>query len=150
LRPARDPESFALSRFPVWAIQIDDQRLLYGFPDLGGGLKAAVHYGGTPTTWQTVDRTVTENDRRDVVELLDRFLPGVRGEPLRATVCLYTNTPDLHFVVDAHPSHAKVLLVSACSGHGFKFASSIGEAAAQWAWDGAPQLDLSLFSLERF
>jgi sarcosine oxidase len=150
LRPARDPEAFALGSFPVWAIQIDDQRLLYGFPDLGSGLKVAVHYGGVPTTWQTVDRTVTENDANEVEGLLDRFLPGVRGERLRAAVCIYTNTPDLHFVVDAHPAHSKVLLVSACSGHGFKFASAIGEAAAQWTLEGAPRLDLSLFSLERF
>lgn len=149
-RPARDPEAFALGNFPVWAIQIDERRLLYGFPDLGGGIKVAVHYGGTPTTWQTFDRGVTEKDESEVVELLDRFLPGVRGERLRAAACLYSNTPDLHFVIDAHPAHTKVLLVSACSGHGFKFASAIGEAAAQWALEGAPRLDLSLFSLERF
>jgi glycine/D-amino acid oxidase-like deaminating enzyme len=74
----------------------------------------------------------------------------VRGERLRAAACLYSNTPDLHFVIDAHPAHKKVLLVSACSGHGFKFASAIGEAAAQWALEGVPRLDLSLFSLERF
>lgn len=149
-RPARDPESFALGNFPVWAIQIDGERLLYGFPDVGSGLKVAVHYGGTPTTWQTVDRTVTAQEAGDVEELFDRFLPGVRGERLRAAVCLYTNTPDLRFVIDAHPAHAKVLVVSACSGHGFKFASAIGEAAAQWTLDGAPWLDLSLFSLKRF
>jgi hypothetical protein len=70
----------------------------------------------------------------------------VRGERLRAAVCLYTNTPDLHFVIDAHPAHANVLLVSACSGHGFKFASAIGEAAAQWTLEGSPRLDLSIFS----
>lgn len=149
-RPARDAASFTPGKFPVWAIQIDDERLLYGFPDLGSGLKVSIHYGGTPTTWQTVDRTVTDDEAREVEELLDYYLPGVRGERLDAKACLYTNTPDLHFVIDAHPDHPNALVVSACSGHGFKFASAIGEAAARWALDGAPRLDLSLFSLERF
>jgi sarcosine oxidase len=149
-RSARDPESFAVGNFPVWAIQIDGERLLYGFPDLGNGLKVAIHHGGTPTTWQTVDRAVTEKEAGEVEGLFDRFLPGVRGERLRAAVCLYTNTPDHHFVIDTHPAHAKVLVVSACSGHGFKFASAIGEAAAQWTVEGSPRLDLSIFSLKRF
>ncbi len=133
----------------VFAIQIDEQRLLYGFPDAGSGLKAAIHYGGTPTTWQLVDRTVRDAEADELTSLCARFLPGVHGPLARAAACLYTNAPDFHFVIDAHPAHANVLVVSACSGHGFKFASAIGEAASQWAHDGAPRLDLSLFSLER-
>ncbi len=133
----------------VWAIQIDDERLLYGFPDVGGGLKATIHYGGEPTTWQTVNRAVGPDEARETQELLARYLPGVHGDLLRAVACIYTNTRDHHFAIDSHPSHANTLLVSACSGHGFKFASAIGEAAAQWATDGASKLDLSLFSLDR-
>ncbi len=133
----------------VWAIQIDEQRLLYGFPDVGGGLKAAIHYGGSPTTWQSVDRRVDRAEADEVVALLARYLPGVHGDLMRAVACIYTNTADLHFAIGAHPARAHALLVSACSGHGFKFASAIGEAAAQWALDGSPQQDLSLFSLDR-
>ena len=133
----------------VWGVQIGDDRLLYGFPDLGGGHKASIHYGGTPTTWESVDRVVEREEASEVAELCARYLPGVHGELMRAVACIYTNTSDLHFALGAHPNHANVFVVSACSGHGFKFASAIGEAASQWALDGRPQLDLSLFSLDR-
>ncbi len=143
------PGPQASSMRTVWAIQIDELRLLYGFPDLGGGLKATIHYGGTTTTWRSIDRTVEFAESKETAELCARYLPGVHGEVMRAGVCLYTNTADLHFLIDAHPESPNVLFVSACSGHGFKFASAIGEAVAQWALDGAPKLDLSLFSLDR-
>lgn len=133
----------------VWAIQIDELRLLYGFPDVGGGLKAAIHYGGAPTHWGTIDRTVHDGEIHEIVELLGRYVPGVHGKLMREVVCAYTNTRDRHFAVDAHPAHPRALVVSACSGHGFKFASAMGEAASQWALDGAAKLDLSLFSFER-
>jgi sarcosine oxidase len=144
-RPGRNGASLKT----VWAIQIDDERLLYGFPDVGNGLKAAIHYGGTQTTWLTVDRNVSETEASEVVELCGRYLPGVHGDLVRGATCLYTNTPDLHFVIDAHPQYENVLIVSACSGHGFKFASAIGEAASQWAANTERQLDLSLFSFDR-
>lgn len=83
-------------------------------------------------------------------ELLARFLPQANGKFLRGTVCLYTNTPDGHFIVDRHPKSERVILASPCSGHGFKFASAVGEALADLALDGKSALDLSLFRLERF
>jgi glycine/D-amino acid oxidase-like deaminating enzyme len=116
---------------------------------LGGGIKAAIHYGGTPVEWSSVNRVVTKEESREVAELCARYLPGVHGLLMRALACLYTNTRDHHFAIDTHPRHERVLIVSACSGHGFKFASAIGEAAAQWSLDGTPALDLSLFSLDR-
>ena len=62
-----------------------------------------------------------------------------------ATVCLYTNTPDQHFILDYHPLHHQVLIASPCSGHGFKFSSAIGEALSQIVIDGHSHCDLSLF-----
>jgi sarcosine oxidase len=77
--------------------------------------------------------------------LLRRFLPGADG-PLRSTaVCVYTNTPDEHFLLDAHPKHPAVFIASPCSGHGFKFASVIGEIAAARLEDRPVPFDLSLF-----
>ncbi len=133
----------------VWAVQLDDERMLYGFPDLGGGLKAAIHYGGEPTEWQAANRVVKDDEAGEVADVCARYLPGVHGALLRAVACFYTNTADHHFVIDRHPRHPRALVVSACSGHGFKFASAIGEAVSQWTLDGASALDLSLFSLER-
>ena len=134
----------------VWAVEFEPGKLLYGFPAGDEGVKVAIHYGGPVTTADALDRTIHDEDSRLLRRHADHHLPGALGEIAGAEVCMYTNTPDLHFVFDAHPAHANVLVVSACSGHGFKFSSAIGEAAAQWALDGTPRQDLSLFSLARF
>jgi glycine/D-amino acid oxidase-like deaminating enzyme len=135
----------------VWALEFEPGKLLYGFPATETGVKVAIHYGGVQrTTAEEIDRTINAEDSKHLRRFADRHMPGLLGNIVRADVCMYTNTPDLHFVFDAHPHHDKVLLVSACSGHGFKFSSAIGEAAAQWACDGAPTIDMSLFALSRF
>jgi glycine/D-amino acid oxidase-like deaminating enzyme len=64
--------------------------------------------------------------------------------------CLFTNTPDHDFIIDFHPEHPHVLISSPCSGHGFKFASAIGEIQAKLLIDGACEFDLSPFRLDRF
>ncbi|HEX5132332.1 MAG TPA: N-methyl-L-tryptophan oxidase [Candidatus Krumholzibacteria bacterium] len=135
---------------PVWAVEFEKGRLLYGFPDRGRGVKVAIHDPGMPTTPEGIDRIVHEREVARVRALCDRYLPGMLGALRETATCMYTNTPDGHFLIDAHPRHDNVLLVSACSGHGFKFASATGEAAAQWMLDGKPALDLSPFSLRRF
>lgn len=135
----------------VWALEFERGKLLYGFSTTDNGIKVAIHYGGVQrTTADEIDRTIHEADSRHLRHFADQYLPGVLGPVVRSEVCMYTNTPDLHFLFDAHPAHANVLVVSACSGHGFKFSSAIGEAAAQWARDGVTAHDMSLFSLSRF
>jgi len=134
---------------PVWGVEFEPGRLLYGFPDRGRGLKVAIHDAGTPATPETIDRVVRPDEVARIRGLLDRHLPDLHGELRETSTCLYTSTSDGHFVMDLHPRHRDVLLVSACSGHGFKFSSAVGEAAAQWTLDGAPELDLSPFSLRR-
>jgi len=140
----------AARELPVWAVEFETGRLVYGFPDRGRGLKVAIHDAGTPATPATIDRRVHTHEIDAMRSLLDRFLPDMFGELVETATCMYTNTPDGHFVIDTHPNHGDVLLVSACSGHGFKFSSAVGECAAQWMLDGAPALDLSPFSLARF
>ena len=68
-------------------------------------------------------------------------------EPVRTVSCLYTSTPANRFVIDRHPDHRTVLIVSPCSGHGFKHSAAIGEAVAQWATRGTTDIDLSPFRL---
>ena len=77
--------------------------------------------------------------------VVQRCLPFADGSLRKTTVCLYTNTPDEHFWIDRHPEHRNVLIVSACSGHGFKFASVIGEIIADLVIDGRARFDLSMF-----
>ena len=90
------------------------------------------------------------NEESELAGLLNRHIPGFAGKLLRGAVCMYTNTPDGHFLIDHHPDHDDVLIVSPCSGHGFKFASAVGEVAAELVLDGFTATDISPFKLSRF
>ena len=83
-------------------------------------------------------------------EILVRRLPAAAGRCLHSAACLYTNTPDGHFLIDRHPVDERVILASPCSGFGFKFASAVGEALAELALDGRARQDLSAFRVDRF
>ncbi len=78
------------------------------------------------------------------------FLPDAAGAFLRAAACMYTNTPDGHFVIDHHPAHAHVVLACGFSGHGFKFASVVGEILADLALDGETARPIRFLSMRRF
>ena len=81
--------------------------------------------------------------------LLARYLPQAAGRILDRATCVYTNTPDHDFLLDRHPEHANVIIASPCSGHGFKFASAIGEILADLATTGETGFDLSPFAIAR-
>jgi sarcosine oxidase len=147
---ALDPDLFAPDIFPIHLWEYEADKMFYGFPDLGSGLKFALHHQGDPTNPVTVDRNVHNRDVQQIRSLLERHLPQANGGYLRGTVCLYTNTPDGHFIIDHMPENENVILASPCSGHGFKFASAIGEVLADMACDRTPSHDLSLFSIQRF
>ena len=122
---------------PVLVIEDTPSNLLYAIPamraiggDLEAGVKFARHHGGELADAATVRRDVVAADVAAIAADLVRYLPGLDPAPRRSSVCCYTNTPDGHFVVDRHPAHAAVILVSPCSGHGFKFAPVIGGMAA--------------------
>ncbi len=82
--------------------------------------------------------------------LLARYLPGANGDALGAVVCMYTNTPDGHFVVDHHPSTRRVVVACGFSGHGFKFASVIGEILADLTRADRTAHPIDLFRARRF
>ena len=71
------------------------------------------------------------------------------GRTRRSIVCMYTNTPDMHFLIDRHPGHPNVIISSACSGHGFKFSPAVGETIADLATGTQPAYDISLFGIDR-
>ena len=146
--PERDAELFTPDRCPIAMIEYAPDRFFYVLPDSGAGVKAAIHHEGVVTGPDAVRRDVDAEEVRRVRELLERFLPHAAGVHRRSATCLYTNTPDQHFLVDFHPQHAEVLVVSACSGHGFKFASAIGEVAADLLTGRRPTFDLGPFSFE--
>lgn len=87
-----------------------------------------------------------EADVEEVRAFLAARIPAANGEHLRSTVCRYTNTPSGHFLIDRAPGRSRVRVVSPCSGHGFKFASVIGEVVAELLTEGVTRHDVSLFA----
>jgi sarcosine oxidase len=147
--PRADYES---RRFPIYAYEFKPGVICYGFPELAKGVKASVmHDGQIVATPEALDRVVTERDAAPLRAALSRVLPALAQSTIRdSTTCIFTNTPDRDFVIDFHPAHHNVLISSPCSGHGFKFASAIGEAQADLLTEGKARFDLTPFRIARF
>jgi glycine/D-amino acid oxidase-like deaminating enzyme len=124
----------------------------YGFPAIDDrGVKIAEHTGGTPVDDPlAVDHGIDAGERARVEAALAAHLPGVGGPLSEHAVCLYTMSPDGHFVVGLHPQHARVAIAAGFSGHGFKFASVMGEILADLALDGKTPQPIGFLSPERF
>lgn len=136
---------------PVTIWELASGETFYTIPDEGDGFKIGVHYGGALTSAADIERTVSEAEQQKGRELLERYIPPAAGEVRSASVCMYTNTPDLHFAIDWLPgANERVLIVSPCSGHGFKFAPAIGEVVGQMLVDGRSEFDIGPFRLTRF
>jgi len=148
--PAARAEQFAPERFPVFIWEDEPGRFFYGFPDLGEGVKIARHQEGEESDPDRVRREVAASEAAPIRAVLERLIPAAPGRLRESAVCLYTNTPDSHFILDFHPAHPEVLIASPCSGHGFKFAGVLGEAMADLLLGGRPRFDLGLFRLGRF
>ena len=133
------------ARLPVWILE-DDDRNYYGFPyDPANGFKLAGLHFGDRVDPNTVDREIREIDEARVRSFLRRRIPDADGERRLAKVCMYTNAGDGHFVIDRAANN--VVFGSACSGHGFKFASAIGELLADMSTTSANPIPL--FSASR-
>ena len=128
--------------------------IYYGFPQLTGdrdGVKIAEHSGGVAIADPQLDsRLIDAEDRRRVESFIKRCLPGVTPRHQRHAVCYYTMSPDGHFLVDRDPQDEAVFFVAGLSGHGFKFASVLGEVLAQMAIDGQTDQPIDFLSLRRF
>lgn len=131
---------------PIFIRQTGDT-VFYALPPAGKDIKVAVHHDGEPTTPEGVRRTVAPEEVAAVHGLLQRYVPALAGVHRRAAVCLYTNSRDGRFVIDRHPEHPGVLIASACSGFGFKFASAVGEILADLLTGKTPSLDIADFRM---
>jgi len=136
---------------PVFACQTAGG-FFYGFPELDErGVKIACHEPGAMVADPaTVDRVVTEEDLEPLRAFARAWLPGLDLSPNEATVCLYTMTPDGHFIVDRHPEHPQVVFAAGFSGHGFKFCPAMGTILADLATAGRSELPASFLGLGRF
>ncbi len=150
LQPLR-PELFAPTHFPVFNLQVDEGRY-YGFPiyEVPGFKFGRYHHRGETGSADTIRREVDAEDEALLRVFGERYFPSGSGPTMGLRSCLFTNTPDEHFVLDRHPAHRQVILASPCSGHGYKFCSVIGEVLADLATgDGSTRHDISFLRLQR-
>lgn len=152
LEPGGPREPYEAELFPIYAYEYKRGQICYGFPRLPRGVKASVmHSGGTVRDPDSVDRNVNDAEVKPLRAALRPVLPQLAEAPVRERgVCLFTNTPDHDFIIDFHPLHPQVLISSPCSGHGFKFASAIGELQAELLTLGKSGFDLSPFRITRW
>ena len=150
--PPEPTANYQSRHFPIYAYEFKPGVICYGFPELTKGVKASVmHDGRIFRSPDDIGRSVTDVDVRPLRSALRGVLPDLSRSAVReSTTCIFTNTPDHDFVIDFHPEHANVLISSPCSGHGFKFASAIGELQADLVTTGSSRFDLTPFGLNRF
>lgn len=135
---------------PVFIWEWERDQLFYGIPDQGRGVKVARHHQGETGLPGEAEQPVRPEDGAAVADLVRRFLPTLVDRPSAGAVCHYTNTADRHFVIGPHPADARIILASACSGHGFKFASALGEVLADLVTGEKTGFDLRPFQPDRF
>jgi sarcosine oxidase len=145
-----DPALFAPTCFPVFVLQADEGTF-YGFPVWSvPGFKIGLHHHLRETgEADAIDREVHARDEAVLRVALERYFPAANGPTMALRTCLYTNTPDEHFVIDMLPDLPQVVVASPCSGHGYKFCSVIGEMLADLATEGRTRFDLSPFRMSR-
>lgn len=145
-------EIYGMETFPSFYVE-SEGHMCYGFPNVHGtGLKIGRSDGGHPID---PDKHVQnfgtyKTDETDLRAFLTAYLPQADGKLLQGKTCMYTNSPDTDFIIDTHPNHEEIIFACGFSGHGFKFASSLGEALGELAIKGESSYDLSIFSLNRF
>ncbi len=149
-RPKK-PENFQLGTFPVSNLKSEDGHF-YQFPVWGvPGFKIGrYHHLKEHGAADTLDREPNAADEQALRSGLQRFFPDADGDLLAMRMCIFTNTPDEHFVLDTLPGFEEVVVASPCSGHGFKFSSAIREILADLAMGERPKFDLSPFKIGRF
>ena len=145
------PELFTPERFPVFGIWTEEGRY-YGFPNYSvPGFKIGKsHHLFQKVDPDTMDREVHPEDEEVLRRFTSRYFPLAAGELLDRKTCIYTNTPDEQFMIGVLPDQPQVSVAAGFSGHGFKFASVIGEIMADLAQNGVTNYDIELFRLDRF
>ena len=145
-----DLEAFSVDRFPtvIWpGHSIEEYIGVFPMPPTGTpALKVLGEQFITETDPAAVDRKVSQAEIDEFYEVMVApRLNGVTPNCVNASVCLYTNTPDDHFLIDSDPRSNSITVMSPCSGHGFKHSTALAEAVAQQIATGASDLDLSPF-----
>ena len=150
---------FALGKLPCWIIAEEDSPgIFYGFPLLSAGkfdgpvgFKLAHHYPGLITDPDTIDRAPSASDEAGLIRVLNQYFPDAYKRTVAIKACMYTNTPDEHFIIDFLPGYEQdVIVATGFSGHGFKFASVVGEILANLTLNGSTPLPINFLHAKRF
>ncbi|BBY16219.1 N-methyl-L-tryptophan oxidase [Mycolicibacterium litorale] len=137
---------------PIFIAENERAEQIYGFPAIdgpAGGVKVAFFRKGVVCTPDTIDREVHEQEIGEMRDEVARLLPALDGPCVHSATCMYSNTPDQHFVIARHPDSANVTVACGFSGHGFKFVPVVGEILADLATTGATDHPIDLFDPRR-
>lgn len=153
--PPPDGGQFAPERFPCFLLERGEDgggALAYGAPDLGRGVKVALHHDGEQSQRpEDVRRRLDPEEARKAREAVDDLLPRLGRSALGSEVCVYTDTPDRNFLIDRLGAEdPPVVVVSGFSGHGFKFAPVVAEIAADRLTGEPVEFDLTRFRSGRW
>ena len=141
-------QRYSPGQMPIYIWEYAPDKMFYGFPDIGAGIKIARHHGGSPIDPDDLTQKINKEEIAEVADFAKTYL-GIDPIYQRSAVCMYTNTRDGHFIIDRHPEHRNIIIASPCSGHGFKFSSLTGRLLADMALDKDPDFDLSAFSIKQ-
>ncbi|MGE3275057.1 MAG: N-methyl-L-tryptophan oxidase [Vicinamibacterales bacterium] len=144
------PGWYTPERFPIFNMDAPEGRF-YGFPSHAGtGFKIGrYHHRFEPADPDAVDREFRQEDEAVLREGIARYFPGANGPALAHAICLFTNSPDEHFIIDHLPGEPRVAVAAGFSGHGYKFCSVVGEILADFTLEGGSSHDVSLFRQDR-
>lgn len=145
------PELFTPERFPVFNLRVDEGRY-YGFPVHGvpGFKLGRYHHFNEQVDLDTVNRNVQLRDEHVLRDCVRRYFPDANGPTMVLKTCLFTNSPDEHFIIGKHPDFDAVSFAAGFSGHGFKFCSVVGEILAELALQGETRHPIQLFDPGRY
>jgi len=139
---------FQPDRFPVFTEATEDGEFLYGIPAFGSGVKMARHGRGQIVSPDTCKRTPDADYIAHIDAYIQERIPEL-GKTTHAEVCLYTETPDEDFIIDAHPRCPDLLIAAGFSGHGFKFCSLVGRIMNELTRNGETSFDIYPFRIDR-
>ncbi len=148
--PIKDKDKFHYSNMPNTGWDLDNGMEFYTQPNIENkGFKVAMHHNGKFISENDLNRESNADDLSIVKNFLEEYIPSANGKLIDSRVCVYTNTPDLDFIIDFYPNDENLIICSPCSGHGFKFTPAIGEICSELVINNGTNYDLSEFSIKR-
>lgn len=149
--------NYERDKFPCWIIEQEESKgIYYGFPSLPkipfgkpAGLKLGYHYPGHEINPDSPDMDASNLDKDLMIRILNRYMPGAYESINALKSCLYTNSADDHFIIDFDTENKNVIIATGFSGHGFKFASAVGEILTDLAIEGKTKHPIDFLKTDR-